>query len=292
MWDASAVVAAGIPGAPDLRIGDAVGRYRLESVLGEGAVGVVIRASRLDDDTLVALKVLKPVLSADDVYRRRFVREAHVATEVRHSHLVPVLEVGEVDAHYYLAMAYVAGGSLADRLERERLLSLRDAVRLAAEIAAGLDALHARGIVHRDVKPSNVMLDERGRAALTDFGLAKGLAFTVLTRPGQMMGTLDYIAPELVKGEEASAASDIYALGGVVYECLTGAPPFSDRGLFEVAAAHLEEEPPDPRSKRAELPADVAAVLLVALAKEAAKRPRTATAFAHLLAAAARSAPR
>ena len=117
---------------------------------------------------------------------------------------------------------------------------------MVGDVAAGLDALHRGGIVHRDVKPSNVMLREDGSAALTDFGLAKGAAYTVLTRPGQVLGTLDYLAPELVRGGEATPASDIYALGCVAFECLAGRPPFADRSLFGVGTAHLEDEPPDP----------------------------------------------
>ena len=137
--------------------------------------------------------------------------------------------------------------------------------------------------MHRDVKPSNIMLREDGSAALTDFGLAKGAAYTVLTRPGQVLGTLDYLAPELVRGEAATPASDVYALGCVAFECLAGTPPFADRSLFGVGTAHLEDDPPDPPA-----PADVARVLLRALEKEPAARPPTATMYAHLLRAAAK----
>jgi serine/threonine protein kinase len=255
---------------------DRLGPFRLERKLGEGAMGVVWLARRGEER--VALKVLRAALAGNDVYVQRFLREARVAAEVRHRHLVPILEAGEADGTYFLASAYVDGGSLAGRLERERQLSPADAVRVAGQLAAALDALHEHGIVHRDVKPENVMLADDG-AALTDFGLAKGDAYTVLTRPGEIMGTLDYIAPELISGGEASPASDVYALGCLVYECLTGAPPFSARGLFQVAVAHLEEEPVEP----AGVPAGVAWAVLRALAKDPAERPPTATAFANLL---------
>lgn len=250
-------------------------------------MGVVFRAEHLPDGSFVALKVLKSALAADAVYRQRFAREARVAAEVQHSHLVRILESGEDGGHHYLAVAHVEGGSLQQRIERDRRLPVGEVIRLVAEIAAGLDALHAAGIVHRDVKPANVMLDERGSALLTDFGLAKGRAYTVLTRPGDVMGTLDYIAPELIAGEEARAGSDIYALGCVVYECLTGAAPFANRRIFEVAVAHLEDEPPDPCSSREDLPPQLGWALLQALAKKPEERPRTATAYAHLLRAAA-----
>ncbi|MGH3035292.1 MAG: serine/threonine-protein kinase [Gaiellaceae bacterium] len=274
-------------GTPDLRPGDTLGPYRLDAVLGEGSMGIVFRAERTSDGTVVALKVLRRMLSRDPVYKQRFLREVRVASEVRHRHLVPIHEAGEADGYDYLAVSCLSGGTLGDRVEAEGPLPVADCVVLAAEIGAGLDALHAHAIVHRDVKPSNIMLDEAGRAALTDFGLAKGRAYTVLTKPGQMMGTLDYIAPELVRGEQAGPASDIYGLGCVVYEALTGAPPFGGRRASEVAVAHLEQEPPDPRTVRPELPPDVGRIVLAALAKTPRDRPRTGAAFAHLLGAAA-----
>jgi len=161
---------------------------------------------------------------------------------------------------------------------RSSSLGLEELLRLVAEIGGGLDALHRQGIVHRDLKPSNILLRADGSAALTDFGLAKGPAYTVLTRPGQVLGTLDYLAPELVRGEGATPASDIYALGCVAFECLAGRPPLADRSLFGVGAAHLEDEPPDPPA-----PPEVAWALRRALAKNPAARPPTATAYAHLL---------
>jgi len=250
-------------------------------------MGVVFRAEHLANGSFVALKVLKPALASDAVYRQRFAREARVASEVQHPHLVPILESGEDGGHHYLAVAYIAGGSLEERVQRDGCLPVGEVIRLVAEIAAGLDALHAVDIVHRDVKPANVMLDERGSALLTDFGLAKGRAYTLLTRPGDVMGTLDYIAPELISGEEAGAGSDIYALGCLAYECLTGAAPFANRTIFEVAVAHLEDEPLDPCSSREQLPPTLSWALLRALAKKPEERPRTATAYAHLLRAAA-----
>jgi serine/threonine protein kinase len=275
-----------ISGAPDLSLGELLGPYRLESVLGEGAVGVVFRATRVLDEEVVALKVLKRLLSRNEVYRQRFVREARVASEVRHTHLVPILDLAEARGYHYLVVAYVEGGSLADRIAARGALPVEDTVRLAAEMASALDALHRSGIVHRDVKPSNVMLDPEGRAAVTDFGLAKGPAYTVLTEPGQVMGTLDYIAPELIRGEETGPPADVYALGCVVHECLAGTPPFADRRLFEIAAAHLDDTPPDVSELRADVPRAVAEVLQRAMAKEPAERPRTGTAFANLLRAA------
>jgi serine/threonine protein kinase len=260
-----------------------VGTYQLERVLGEGAIGVVYRAVREADGETVALKVLKRDLSQDAVYRSRFAREARAASEVTNKHLVPILDASEADGRYYIASVYVPGGSLADRLESEGTLSIRDMVRIAAGVAAGLDGLHGAGLVHRDVKPSNIMLDATGSAALTDFGLAKGPAYTVLTKPGEVMGTVDYLAPELIKGGAATPVSDVYALGCTVYECIAGTPPFADKSLFELTAAHLEEVPPDLRRQRPDLPEQLSWAVLQALAKEPEARPPTATAFAHML---------
>jgi serine/threonine-protein kinase len=163
-------------------------------------------------------------------------------------------------------------------------------VRVAEEVAAGLDALHAAGIVHRDIKPQNILFDDSGTAMLTDFGLAKGRAYTVLTKPGQVIGTLDYLAPELIKGSPASPASDVYGLGCVAFECVAGGAPFSDRSLLEVGMAHLEDQPPDPIANRADLPPALGAAVLTALAKEPESRP-AAGAYAEGLRAALEGSP-
>jgi len=263
--------------------GEKVGPYRIEDVLGEGAVGIVYRAVRDRDHATVALKVLKDRLSGDETFRRRFVHEARAAQHVQHDHLVPVLDAGEAGGRSYLVTAFVAGRTLAQRLEDHGPLPLDDLLQLVAEVGTALDALHREGLIHRDVKPSNVMLDEAGSAAITDFGLAKGPAYTVLTKPGQVMGTLDYLAPELIRGESATASSDVYALGCVVYECLIGVPPFGGKSLFEVGAAHLNEPPPDPAETREDVSPSLSWAALKALEKDPAQRPPTATAYASLL---------
>jgi serine/threonine-protein kinase len=264
-------------------IGDTVGHYRLDARLGEGAVGVVYRARRGSDGAVVALKLLKQRLGEDETFRARFVHEARAARHVEHDHVVPVLDAGEAGGTSYLVAEYVAGGSLEDRLREEGALPIVEALRIGAEVATGLDALHRGGLVHRDIKPSNLMLYEDGRAAITDFGLAKGPAYTVLTKPGQVMGTLDYLAPELIRGDAATPSTDIYAFGCVVYECVTGAPPFGGKSLFEIGTAHLNLSPPDPGETRAEVTPSLSWALLKALEKDPAQRPPTATAYASLL---------
>jgi serine/threonine protein kinase len=260
--------------------GDLLGPYRIESTLGEGASGIVFRAVREPDGLAVALKVLRAELAGDTVYTRRFHREARAAREVQHEHLVPVLDAGTADGQHYLAMRYVRGGTLAERLRHEGPLPIPAVARLVAEVGAGLDALHRCGLVHRDVKPANILLDERGSATLTDYGLAKGHAYTVLTRPGQILGTVDFLAPEVIRGEEAGAASDVYGLGCVAFACLAGAPPFASDNPFQVAVGHLGEQPPDPCADRVDSPPGFSAAALSALAKAPEARPATARAYA------------
>jgi serine/threonine-protein kinase len=269
--------------AAPLDVGATVGPYRIVRPLGDGAMGIVFQATREPDGETVALKVLRPELSTDATYRQRFVHEARAAGAVHHKHLVPIVDAGEADGRSYLAVAFVPGHTLEARLADEDAVPIPEIVRVVAHVGAALDALHAAGIVHRDVKPSNIMLDERGSAFLTDFGLAKGRAYTVLTRPGMVMGTLDYLAPEVFRGGEATPASDRYALGAVAYECVAGRSPFADVSLFELATAHLNRTPDDPTAARADAPPGMALAILAALAKEPAERPPTGTAFATLL---------
>jgi serine/threonine-protein kinase len=246
-------------------------------------MGIVFRAVR--DRETVAVKVLKEALSDNRAFERRFLRESRVAAAVQHKHLVPIVDAGEADGRHYLAARYVPGGSLAMRLRTCGRLAVDETLRLVTDIGAGVDALHRLGLVHRDVKPSNVMLDDDGTAALTDFGLAKGPAYTVLTKPGTIVGTIGYLAPEVLLGEEATAASDIYALGCVAYECLAGAAPFASDNVLEAIAAHLDEDAPDVSAERDDIPTAFGATIGRALAKQADERPRTARSFAHMLAA-------
>jgi len=275
-------------GEPDprtLQPGDAFGVYLIDQPLGEGGMGIVFRAVR-EDGAVVALKVLKPGLVADEHATRRFAREARAAAEVVHPHLIDVLEAGAVDGTGFLAMRYVAGASLDDRIYERGPLPIADTARIAADVASALDALHAAGFVHRDVKPSNILLDEERGALLTDFGLAKRKDYSMLTTPGQMLGTLDYIAPELLRGAEPGPASDLYALGCVVFECLAGTPPFGGRNVFEVGMAHLGNRPADPCEGRDDAPPELSRHVLAALAKRPEERPPSATAYADLLLAA------
>lgn len=274
----------------DLSSGDTLGPYSLDEKLGEGAMGCVFRARRDGASEPVALKVIRIELAGDAKYRRRFLHEARAASAVRHPHLVEVLEAGEVDGRQYLAMRLIRGRSLEQTVRDDGPLGALEIARIATEIGGAIDALHAAELMHRDIKPSNIVLDDdRARAAaLTDFGLAKGAGYEALTRPGQMLGTLAYLAPERIRGEDASPASDVYGLGCALYECVCGVPPFASAGGAPMAAAfaHLESHPEDPCASRADMPASFGAAVNAALAKRPADRPQSGGEYADLLRAA------
>ena len=256
-------------------VGGRLGRYVLEQALGHGAMGTVYRAVR-DDGIVVALKVAAPELAADETYRRRFERESRIAASLSHPHVVEVLEAGVADGRPFLASRLVKGRTLAQRIESDGPLEDAEAVRIVSEVASALDVLHERELVHRDVKPANVILEEGGGALLADFGLARGASDTVFTQTGRVSGTVDYLAPEVIRGAHAAPAADVYALGCVAYACLSGGPPFGARPVPDAILAHLEADPEPLASPLSE-------AVLQALAKSPDDRPPTATAYALML---------
>lgn len=269
----------------DPRIGSRIGEYNVDSLLGEGGMGKVYMATGPDGGR-VALKLVKDNHARDETLRRRFYREARIAQTVKHPNVVPVLTTGEHDGLPYMAQRFIEGESLDDRLKRDGPLDTVTAVGVCADVAAGLEALWGAGMVHRDVKPANILLDEGGKGYITDFGLAKDSQGTLLTLPGQALGSMDYMAPEQIRGEPVTAAADIYALGCVMYECVCGQPPFARVHGTRILWAHLQDSPPDPRSIRNDISEGFARALLVALEKDSAERPQTAGEYARLLAAA------
>jgi serine/threonine protein kinase len=268
--------------AADLRPGDAVGRYTVECALGEGGMARVYKAVGPDGE-VVALKLVRAELAVEDVFRRRFAREVQTAFRVDHPHVVPVLESGVHEGVPYMAQPLIRGGSLQQKLEREGRLELAVAVTLCLEVAKGVGALHEHGLIHRDLKPANILLDDRGQAFVADFGLAKDPQASLLTRPGQAVGSLDYIAPEQIRGELVTPSADVYSLGCMMFECLTGRPPFADRNGMQVLWAHLRDDPPDPCADRPDIGKDVAWAVNRALEKDPASRPETPTAYARMV---------
>jgi serine/threonine protein kinase len=268
-------------------IGTKIDDYQVDALLGEGGMGKVYTATG-PDGTLVALKLVKGDFARDDTFRRRFSREARIAQTVKHPNVVPVLATGEHEGHPYMAQRFIEGRSLDERLKQDGPLDLPTAVRISSDVAAGLEALWAAGMVHRDVKPANILLDAGDRTAyITDFGLAKDTQGSMLTLPGQALGSMDYMAPEQIRGEPVTAATDIYALGCVVYESLCGQPPFADIQGMRVLWAHLQDPPRDPTTLRSDLTPEVTQALLQAMEKDPDKRPASAGEYVRLLAQAA-----
>jgi serine/threonine protein kinase len=272
--------------ADDERVGTHFGRYRIDALIGAGGMGNVYRAIDPDGST-VALKLVKSDLARDEIFRRRFAREARIAQSVRNPNVVPVLDAGEHDGLPYLAARFIEGTPLDAALELDCQLDLVRTIKICADVAAGLQALWEAGMVHRDVKPANILIDRAGNAYITDFGLAKDRGSTVLTRPGQPLGSMDYMPPEQIRGETVTGAADVYALGCVAFECVYGRPPFADREGMRVLWAHLQEEPPDLSSERDDVSPEFDRALKTALCKDPAGRPRTSVEYVRRLAEAA-----
>lgn len=294
-------------GAPDALRGVRLGSCVLETPLGLGGMGAVYLARQERPHRQVAVKVLRPqLLTADaqplDVFLERFRREADATAALDHANIVPIFEFGEEGSIAYLVMPYLADGSLADLLAREGPLPLPRTVQYVEQTAAALDHAHAHGIVHRDVKPSNLLLHPDGRLLLTDFGIARAIsrnaparspgswrstdvsdADATLTQLGSAMGTPEYMAPEQVQGEAVTAATDIYALGILTYVILTGRSPFGGGDVTAILTRQLREPPRPLRTYRPDIPAQVEEVIFWSLAKEPSERPASAGAYARSL---------
>jgi YVTN family beta-propeller protein len=249
-----------------------IGGYRVEELIGRGGMGEVYRAHDARLDRNVALKILAPRYADDDGFRERLIRESRIAASLDHSNVVPVYDAGEADAGFYLAMRYVEGADLRAVLRREGALAPARAVEIVSQVASALDAAHAKGLVHRDVKPSNVLIDEGGHCYLADFGLTQSASDRGQATDGSLLGTVDYVAPEQIRGDEVAGRADVYALGCMLFECLTGESPFRRPSEVATLFAHLEEDPPSASARHSALPAASDAVFARALAKEPDER--------------------
>ncbi len=257
----------------DRRIGTTIAGYRLESRIGRGGMGVVYRAHHINLERRAAVKIIAPDLAESSGFRERFTREARIAAGLQHPNIVTVYDAGEVDGTLYLAMQLVDGADLAAMLRAEGRLRPYRAIDVCRQVASALDAAHAQGLIHRDVKPANVLIE--GRVAyLTDFGLTKRLEGThaPLTRAGDVVGTIHYVAPEQIEGGTVSARTDVYSLGCLLYHCLTGQVPFARDTDVGVIYAHLSEDPPRPSRVRADLPEGLDAVIAKGLEKAPERR--------------------
>ncbi|GLZ48401.1 hypothetical protein Acsp06_45860 [Actinomycetospora sp. NBRC 106375] len=265
-----------------------LGPYRLGPSLGSGGMGEVHRAWDTRRNRWVALKLLHPRFGADPAYRERFRREAEAAADLREPHVVPVHDFGEIDGQLFLDMRLIDGVGL-DTLIREGPLAPARAVGLVTQVAAALDAAHAAGLVHRDVKPSNVLVGRGDFAYLADFGIARPTGSVTAAHDGTVIGTLPYMAPERLRAEPADARSDVYSLACLLHECLTGRPPFGDEDPSALVGAHLYLSPPTLVDDT--IPAAVGEVVAQGMAKDPAARPPSAGAFAAAASAALRRRP-
>jgi serine/threonine-protein kinase len=262
----------------DLVIGGQLGSYLIESVIGRGGMSVVYRATHARLGTPVALKALAPELSSDDAFRERFLREAKMAAGIDHPNVIPIYDTGLHDDSLYIIMRFVGGGDLKALLATSGPLSLERAIALLTPVARALDTAHAHALVHRDVKPANILLQrsssgEVEHVYLSDFGVMKHTSsISGLTRTGALVGTIDYMAPEQIEGRDVSAQTDIYALGCLFYQAITGRVPHQRESEAAALWAHMSEDVEPPSRIRPELPAAIDAVIERALAKNPAAR--------------------
>src|SRR5580765_1581000 len=275
---------------PPVVAGTVLAGFRVRSLIGEGAMGAVYLAEDLSGTQRIALKVLDPELACDERFRQRFLRESQVASSLDHPNIVTTFASGDEGGVLYLAMEYVDGVDLRELLRRDGALAPERTIALLAQVASALDAAHAEGLVHRDVKPGNILVATEAdgeHAYVCDFGLARHVSsVSSLTGERGFVGTIDYVPPEQIEGGTIDARADVYSLGCVLYECLAGVRPYDRDSELSVVFAHLNEPPPRLTDARPDLPAAFDEVFATALAKS----PDDRYASCGELAAAARAA--
>ncbi len=255
-------------------------RYQIVAELGRGGMAMVYRAHDPRFGRDVAIKVLPREFLHDPMFRERFAREARMIAQIEHSAIVPVHDYGEYDGQPYLVMRYMPGGSLAERIQQQGALSMEETQPILARVAAALDAAYQRGIIHRDVKPANILFDQYGEAYLSDFGIVKLTESTMQLTGSGIIGTPAYMAPEMANPEELTALVDVYALGVTLYEMLSGDLPYKAPTPMGLMLAHVTKPVPDIRETRPDMSADVQAVLARAMAKHPADRYQSSSALA------------
>jgi CHASE2 domain-containing sensor protein/predicted Ser/Thr protein kinase len=279
-----------------IKVGDVIGGNRVEAMVARGGMGVIYRAIQLELERNVALKVIAPELAADEMFRERFKREALIAASIQHTNVVPVYEAGEDHHLLFLAMRFIEGTDLRTLLQRDGRLAPRRAAELIDQIAAALDAAHAGGLVHRDVKPANVLVateDGRDHAYLTDFGLTKRVdSQTAMTQTGMFVGTVDYVSPEQLRSHDVDRRADIYSLGCIAFELLSGRAPFVRDSEIATMFAHASSPPPSLHELCPDLPGEVDAVIAKAMSKRPEDRYPSAGELARALDQALGGAPR
>ena len=256
-------------------------RYRLDEQIGSGGMSTVYRAFDPMLERWVAIKLMHRSISSDPDQLERFRREARAVARLSHPHLVTVIDFGEDAGAPYIVLEFIEGETLKERIRRMGRLSVAESIAYAIEIGRALSCAHGERLVHRDVKPQNVLIDREGRAKVTDFGIARSLEAEALTAPGRVLGTTDYVSPEQACGHDVTEQSDVYSLGIVLYEMLTGEVPYTAESQVAVAMKHVREPLPDVQALRPEVSSALAAVVERATAKETANRYATADDMVH-----------
>src|SRR3954449_11397167 len=260
----------------DPRLGTEIAGYRIEERIGRGGMGVVYRAQHMNLQRRAAIKIIAPEFADTKGFRSRFIREARIAAALQHPNIVTVYDAGQSGETLYIAMQFIRGSDLAAILREEGRLRPYRAIDVCRQVASALDAAHGMALIHRDVKPGNVLIEGR-RAYLTDFGLTKrsGSTRTALTQAGELVGTIHYVAPEQIEGGHVDARTDVYALACLVFHCLVGDVPFARDTDVAVIYAHLSEPPPKPSELRPDLPVGLDAVIAKAMDKSPDRRFRS-----------------
>ena len=248
------------------------GRFELVELIGKGGMSSVYKAQDRLLDRMVAIKILHPHFTEDEEYVERFRREARAVAQLSHPNIVTVIDRGEDAGRQYIVFEYVEGENLKELLERTGPMPVRDALVMALQMARALEFAHGRGLIHRDVKPQNVLLNPDGQAKMTDFGIARSIDVQGVTITGTILGTSEYIAPEQARGEQVDAQTDVYSMGVVLYELLTGGVPFEGDNFVTVALRHVNEPVPSVLDRRPEVPARVAMAVERSMAKYPAER--------------------
>ena len=252
------------------------GRYQIIEELGRGGMGKVYKALDAEVDEKIALKLIKPEIAADKKTIDRFRNELKFARKIRHKNVCQMYDLGSAEGAYFITMEYVAGEDLKKLIRKMGFLSPGQAVAIAKQVCDGLVEAHRLGVVHRDLKPQNIMVDEKGDARIMDFGVARSIEGKSITGAGMMIGTPDYMSPEQVDGKDIDQRSDVYSLGVILYEMVTGQTPFEGETPFTIGVKHKSEVPKNPKELNSQIPDDLCRVILRCLEKEREKRYQSA----------------
>ncbi|HXG63814.1 MAG TPA: serine/threonine-protein kinase, partial [Blastocatellia bacterium] len=260
-------------------VGNILGNYRIVEKLGEGGMGAVYKGVDMMLEREVAIKMLRPELSSQPHVVERFRSEAITLAKLNHPNIATLFNFLREGSDFFMVMEYVRGETLEDVIRKQGAMPVERAIELFAHVLEGIDHAHRMGIVHRDIKPANMMLTDTGSLKVMDFGIARVLGTSRMTRQGNVIGTVEYMSPEQVRGEECDARSDIYSLGILLYEMLTGRVPFASSSEFELMRAQIEELPPPPRTFAAHIPLPIEHAIMRSLAKKPEARFQTAGEF-------------